>query len=163
MRARLARPVPRDQWLGLPTNAPRVVQLRRELDELDVAQPGEYVVWNLGRESIAVARTQTGELAANYNVCQHRGARILVDDRGCAERFTCPYHGWSYRPDGRLVVVPDNQRFEQPVDRVERSLKRVRVEAALGLVFICMDPDAPPLLGSSGPWWSGSCPTTCRA
>lgn len=139
------------------------VQLRREFDEMwprlwhfaclerDVAEPGEYVVWNLGRESIIVSRTQTGELAANFNVCQHRGARIMVDDRGCAERFTCPYHGWSYRPDGRLVVVPDNQRFEHPVDRVERSLKPVRVDATLGLVFICMDPDAPPLLDIIGP------------
>ena len=124
--------------------------LRREFDDLwprvwhfaclerDVAEPGEYVVWNIGRESIIVSRTQTGELAANFNVCQHRGARILVDDHGCAERFTCPYHGWSYRPDGRLVVVPDNQRFDRPVDRAERSLKPVRVEAALGLVFVCM-------------------------
>src|SRR4029077_13991040 len=119
--------------------------------ERDVAKPGDYVVWNLGRESIIVSRTQNGELAANYNVCQHRGARILVDDRGCAERFTCPYHGWSYRPDGRLVVVPDNQRFEHPVDRAERSLKPVRVEAALGLVFICPDMDAPPLLDVIGP------------
>ncbi len=138
-------------------------QLHREFEELwprvwhfaclerDVAKPGAYVVWNIGRESIVVARTQTGELAANYNVCQHRGARIMVDDRGCAERFTCPYHGWSYRPDGRLVVVPDNQRFERPVDRVERSLKAVRVEAALGLVFICMDLDVPPLLDILGP------------
>jgi len=137
--------------------------LRREFDDLwprvwhfaclerDVAEPGEYVVWNIGRESIIVSRTQTGELAANFNVCQHRGARILVDDHGCAERFTCPYHGWSYRPDGRLVVVPDNQRFDRPVDRAERSLKPVRVEAALGLVFVCMEPDAPPLLDVIGP------------
>ena len=119
--------------------------------ERDVAEPGQYVVWNLGRESIVASRTQNGELAANYNVCQHRGARIMVDDRGCAERFTCPYHGWSYRPDGRLVVVPDNQRFEHPVDRAERSLKPVRVEAAMGLVFICPDMDAPPLLDVIGP------------
>lgn len=138
-------------------------QLRREFDELwprlwqfaclerDVAQPGEYVVWNLGRESIVISRTQTGELAANYNVCQHRGARILVDDRGCAERFTCPYHGWSYRTDGRLVVVPDNQRFAEPVDREQYSLKPVRVEAALGLVFVCTDPAAPPLDDYMGP------------
>src|SRR4029079_12398666 len=48
--------------------------------------------------------------------------------------------------DGRLVVVPDNQRFEQPVNRAERSLKPVRVGTALGLVFVCTDPDAPPLL-----------------
>jgi phenylpropionate dioxygenase-like ring-hydroxylating dioxygenase large terminal subunit len=113
--------------------------------ERDVAEPGQYVVWNIGRESVIVSRGHDGALAANFNACQHRGARILVDDRGCAKQFTCPYHGWSYRPDGRLVVVPDNQRFPNGIDRKERSLKPVRVAAALGLVFVCMDPDSPPL------------------
>lgn len=131
--------------------------LQREFDELwprvwhfaclerDVAEPGTYVVWDIGRESIIVARTGDGTLAANYNVCQHRGARILTDGRGCDQHYTCPYHGWAYRPDGRLVVVPDNQRFTGGVDRAKYSLKPVRVAAALGIVFVCMDPDAPSL------------------
>ena len=42
-------------------------------------------------------------------------------------------------------MVPDNQRFAEPVDRAAKSLKPVRVAAALGLVFVCMNPDAPPL------------------
>ncbi len=113
--------------------------------ERDVAEPGQYSVWNIGRESIVVSRTHDGSLAAHYNVCQHRGARILVDDRGCANHFTCPYHGWAYRPDGRLIVVPDNQRFPGGVDRAERSLKPVRVASMWGLVFVCQDPAAPPL------------------
>ena len=114
--------------------------------ERDVTGPGQYVVFNIGRESILVSRTGDGELAAFYNVCQHRGARLMVGDRGCERAFTCPYHGWSYRPDGRLVVVPDNQRFPGGVDRSARSLKPVRVDTCAGLVWICMDPDAAPLL-----------------
>ena len=44
--------------------------------------------------------------------------------RGCEQRFTCPYHGWSYRRDGRLIVVPDNPRFPGGgVDRAKHSLK----------------------------------------
>ena len=114
--------------------------------ERDVSEPGAYVVFNLGRESIIVSGTAEGEIVANYNACQHRGARILTDDRGCERSFTCPYHGWSYRPDGQLVVVPDNQRFPGGgVDRVSRSLKPLRVETALGMVWVCMDPDAVPL------------------
>lgn len=113
--------------------------------ERDVAAPGQYVVWNIGRESIVIARTANGDLAAHYNVCQHRGARVLTDGAGCRSAFTCPYHGWSYRPDGRLVVVPDNQRFPGGVDRAAHSLKPVQVAAALGLVFVNMDPAAPPL------------------
>ncbi len=119
--------------------------------EGDVAEPGQYVVLNIARESILVSRTQGGELAAHYNVCQHRGARLMVNERGCERSFTCPYHGWSYRPDGRLVVVPENQRFPGGVDRAAHSLKPVRVGASLGLVWICMDPDSPPLVDFLGP------------
>lgn len=118
----------------------------------DVDAPGKYVVFNLGRESILVAGTSDGSIAASYNVCQHRGARVMTDERGCAEAMTCPYHGWSYRPDGRLVVVPDNNRFPGgKVDRSERSLKPVRVETWLGMVWVCMNEAAPPLREWLGP------------
>ena len=110
--------------------------------ERDVANPGDYVVFNIGNESILVSRTDDGELAAFYNVCQHRGMRLACEPRGCVKSFVCPYHGWSYRPDGRLVVVPDNERFAGGVDRAERSLKPVRVDGFAGMVWVCMDPAA---------------------
>ena len=120
--------------------------------ERDVAEAGQYVVYDIGRESVIVSRTQEGELAAHYNACQHRGARILVNGHGCEKSFTCPYHGWSYRPDGRLIVVPDNQRFPGGgIDRTKHSLKKVRVGSALGMVWICMDDGAAPLEEFLGP------------
>ena len=36
--------------------------------ERDVAEPGEYLVLNVGDESLLVSRTDAGELAAFYNV-----------------------------------------------------------------------------------------------
>ena len=132
--------------------------LRREFDELfphvwlfaglerDVAEPGEYLVLNMGDESLLVSRTDDGDLAAFYNVCQHRGARVMVNDRGWTRNFVCPYHGWTYENDGRLSVVPDAERFTPPVDCAARSLRAVRVEAFSDMVFVCMDPDVPPLL-----------------
>jgi len=114
--------------------------------ERDVTEPGQYVVLNIARESIVVSRTQDGELAAFYNACQHRGARILVNDMGCEKSYTCPYHGWTYRPDGRLIVVPDNQQFPGGgVDRSKHSLKRLRVGSSLGMVWVCEDPTTAPL------------------
>lgn len=110
--------------------------------ERDVANTGDYVVFDIGTESILITRTEEGTLGAFYNVCQHRGMRLTGDHRGCAKSFVCPYHGWSYRNDGRLVVVPDNERFTGGVDRVERSLKPLRAESFSGMVWVCMDPDA---------------------
>jgi len=113
--------------------------------ETDLQQPGEYVVLNIGEESILVSRTDDATLAAFYNVCQHRGARIMVNDRSRVKNFVCPYHGWTYATDGQLSVVPDHDRFTPPVDCAARSLKPVRVESWAGLVFVNMDLGAAPL------------------
>jgi phenylpropionate dioxygenase-like ring-hydroxylating dioxygenase large terminal subunit len=121
--------------------------------ERDVAEPGEYAVFSLGDESILVSRTDAGELAAFYNVCQHRGARVMVNDRGWIRQFVCPYHGWAYERDGRLSVVPDIERFGGGVDCAARSLRPVRVEAFAGLVWVCMDSDADDLRAFLGPVW----------
>ncbi len=114
--------------------------------ERDVAEAGQFQVFEIGRESIIISCPEPGELRAMYNVCQHRGARVATESSGRVEKFVCPYHGWSYRPDGRLVVVPDNQRFTGGVDRETCSMPQIRVDTFAGLVFVCMDADAPPLV-----------------
>lgn len=116
--------------------------------ERDLAEVGSYHVFDLGRESIIVARADSG-LHAFYNSCQHRGMR-LANGTGCSSRFVCGYHGWIYHSDGRLVVVPDNDRFPGGVDRATHSLRPVRVDTFAGLVFVCMDPTAAPLLDYLG-------------
>src|SRR5690349_179359 len=69
----------------------------------DVARPGDYVTLSLTDVPILVARGADGVVRAFRNVCRHRGA-CVVEGRGeGAKSFMCPYHGWSYRPDGRLV------------------------------------------------------------
>jgi phenylpropionate dioxygenase-like ring-hydroxylating dioxygenase large terminal subunit len=119
--------------------------------ERDLAEPGEYRVFNLGRESVLISRTAEGDLTACYNVCQHRGARVMVNDHGWVRNFVCPYHGWTYDWRGRLVDVPDRERFTGGVDAATHSLQPVRVDTWAGLVWICMDPHTPPLLEYLGP------------
>ena len=117
----------------------------------DVSEPGEYFVFNLGHESILVACDDNGDIGAFYNVCQHRGARVMVNDMGWVKDFICPYHGWTYDTAGALTVVPDESRFPGGVPCEERSLKPVRVETWGGLVWVCLDPDAAPLKEYLGP------------
>jgi len=119
--------------------------------ERDLAEPGDYRVFSIGEESILVSRTDDGALAAFYNACQHRGARVMVNDYGWAKAFVCPYHGWTYGYDGRLNHVPDIERFSGGVDFDTHSLKPVQVDVWAGLVWICMDPGAPPLMEFLGP------------
>jgi phenylpropionate dioxygenase-like ring-hydroxylating dioxygenase large terminal subunit len=113
--------------------------------ELDLEESGDYFVFEIGPESIIVARTEDRKLAAYFNVCQHRGNRIVTNERGTSGSISCPYHGWTYGLDGKLKQVPDEDRFSKGLPGDQLSLKEVKVEAWAGLVWINMDPEAGPL------------------
>ena len=44
----------------------------------DLEEPGDYFRFNVGHESIIVTLNDDNELRAFYNVCSHRGARLLA-------------------------------------------------------------------------------------
>jgi phenylpropionate dioxygenase-like ring-hydroxylating dioxygenase large terminal subunit len=112
----------------------------------DVAEPGSWATFDIGPESVLIARTKEGELRAHYNVCQHRGRRLMEGARGRAAAFRCQYHAWTYRLDGSIRAVVDPEVFSQGLDLDTLCLPQVRVDTWGGLVWICFDPDAEPLL-----------------
>jgi len=57
-------------------------------------------VHNIGRQSILVTSDQRRQVHAFYNVCQHRGARVIVNDLGWVKDLVCSYHGWTYNHTG---------------------------------------------------------------
>lgn len=111
----------------------------------DVAEPGDYFVFEIGPESIIITRTDDGDVAAVYNACQHRGNKIFTNHSGNVQAISCPYHGWTYELDGTLKKVPDEERFAQGLPCEELSLKTVKVEVRVGLVWVNMDPEAAPV------------------
>lgn len=117
----------------------------------DVEEPGDFFIFDLHPESIIVSRDEAGELHAFYNVCQHRGARLLLTDRGAMARYTCPYHGWVYNNDGSICEVPDEDRFSRGIPRDKLGLQEIRVDTWGGMVWVCMDKDAPDLSTYLGP------------
>jgi anthranilate 1,2-dioxygenase (deaminating, decarboxylating) large subunit len=52
-----------------------------------------------------VSRDSKGELHAMVNACEHRGATLTRVAKGNQSVFTCPFHAWCYKSDGRLVKV----------------------------------------------------------
>jgi len=104
----------------------------------DVAGPGDYVTLTLTDVPILVDRGADGVVRAFRNVCRHRGA-CVVEGRGTgAKSFMCPYHGWSYRPDGRLVN-PTHQRGFDGLDRADYGLAELACDEAAGFVFVHVD------------------------
>ena len=52
----------------------------------DVEEPGDFFVFELEPESIIVSRSEAGEIGAFFNVCQHRGAKLVSSGLGCVEK-----------------------------------------------------------------------------
>jgi len=116
-------------------------QIACHLSQIPVA--GDYVTFELGSDSVIVLRDRAGNIQALRNVCRHRGTRLLEGTGRCPGRITCPYHGWTYRYDGSLLATPARDSFPD-LDLSEHGLGAVHVEVALGFVFVCLAPEAPP-------------------
>ena len=114
-----------------------------------IPRTGDYATFDLGPESVFVLRDKDGSIKAFHNVCRHRGARILDGAGTCPATITCPYHGWSYRQDGGLIGVPMRDSFPN-LDRAAHGLRPVRVDTALGFVFVCLAGDPPPVAKTWG-------------
>ncbi len=108
-----------------------------------IRNAGEYVSFELGSDSVVVLRDANGGIRAFHNVCRHRGTRLLEGAGKCPGRITCPYHGWTYRYDGSLLATPARDSFPS-LDLREYGLNAVRVEQALGFVWVCLAGDPPP-------------------
>ena len=79
----------------------------------DIAKAGDWHTFEFLNESILVIRGDDGAVRAFTNVCRHRASRLVSDASGCAKRLTCPYHGWTYGLDGRLIGVPNRSDYPE--------------------------------------------------
>src|SRR5882757_5829868 len=76
-----------------------------------IPKAGDYETFDLGPDSVMVLRDRDGSMRAFHNVCRHRGARLLDGAGNYPAAITCPYHGWTYRHDGRLIGTPVRESF----------------------------------------------------
>jgi phenylpropionate dioxygenase-like ring-hydroxylating dioxygenase large terminal subunit len=117
--------------------------------ESEVPQPGDYVVRRVLQDSFIVTRGEDGQVRALFNMCLHRGMQVCRAEMGNASHFRCPYHGWSYRNDGRLVGLPFHQDAYGGDAGFPRKGQALLPAPAVGtyngLIFISLDADAPPL------------------
>jgi phenylpropionate dioxygenase-like ring-hydroxylating dioxygenase large terminal subunit len=104
-----------------------------------VKTPGDYLTLTIYDQDIIVAMGQDQQLKAFYNVCQHRGHK-LINDQGNKKLLVCPYHRWSYDLDGKLKAAPNSQSVPG-FDQSDICLTSIRVENFLGFIFINLDPD----------------------
>ena len=136
------------QWLDVDLDAIITKSWQWVCHEEKLPGPGAFVTAEIAGNPVCVVRDNGGQLRGFYNVCKHRAMRLLDGD-GKKSRIMCPYHGWTYDLQGRLVSSPATGHL-QDFDPGSICLDSVQVEVFCGFVFVNLDPNAESLLQQSG-------------
>lgn len=102
----------------------------------ELPEPGNFIRRELEvvGASILVVRGKDGAIRAFHNVCTHRGTQLVEAESGRQGSFSCPYHRWTFAPDGSLMAAPDFERFH--VDKADCALPAIALEICAGLIFV---------------------------
>lgn len=94
-----------------------------------IGQIIEVTFWG---KDFAVFRGTDGQLRAIENRCAHRQLKLTTGAvRGC--QVVCPYHGWSFDGDGRLVDIP-HELFDKNMPNIR--LPDFEVRERYGLIWL---------------------------
>ncbi len=127
--------------------------------ESQVPNPNDFFVSRMGEESVILTRTRQGEIQVLLNTCMHRGMKVCRYDEGNTPVFSCPYHGWSYSTDGKLVSVPGEligvpqfaTAYHGELQKEQWGLVAVpKMCNYKGGIWACWDKDAPDFLDYLG-------------
>jgi phenylpropionate dioxygenase-like ring-hydroxylating dioxygenase large terminal subunit len=113
---------------------------------------GDFFTTYMAEDQVVVTRTADGSIRAFLNSCRHRGVPVCRTEKGNAKSFTCPYHGWSYATDGKLIGVPGfRHAYHGELDRAKLGLVEVgQLDTVFGMIFATWDPQAPSLANYLG-------------
>jgi Rieske 2Fe-2S family protein len=126
-----------------------------------IAQSGDYFISEVADESLIVVRDKRGEIRGFYNVCRHRGSRLIESRNGqLSVAIQCPYHAWTYALDGRLLGAPHMDDVPD-FNKADYSLHPVNVAIWEGFIFLNLADSAAslekwfaPLAGKFSRWKS---------
>jgi glycine betaine catabolism A len=114
-----------------------------------LAERGRFLTRQIKDESLLFVGDDEGRAHGFFNVCRHRGARLVSEPEGTMRRLQCPYHAWCYRFDGSLQSAPHTDEIED-FDPATSGLNRLRMEEVHGLLFADISGTAGPLADHLG-------------
>ena len=118
----------------------------------ELPEVGSYLTYEILDDSILIVRTEPDKLRAYYNVCPHRGRRLVDCPPGAkngrghvSKAFVCGFHGWAFNLSGACAHVPDKELWQGALTPENTRLGEVKVDTWGGWVWINMDPSCEPL------------------
>lgn len=87
---------------------------------------------------VIAMRNDEGNVRVFLNACRHRGARLNIkNDNGI--KFVCPFHGWSYSLDGKVLDIPGGDQCFSHLSSKAFRLKEIKSYECAGMVWILLD------------------------
>lgn len=78
-----------------------------------IPEEGDFFTCNLAGVPVIMLRREDGAISVLHNRCAHKGTPVISAGSGRIARvLRCPYHGWTYHPDGRLAGLPIREGYE---------------------------------------------------
>ncbi|GAY17547.1 aromatic ring-hydroxylating dioxygenase subunit alpha [Mycobacterium sp. shizuoka-1] len=101
----------------------------------EIGKPYDFMTVQMPRNNVLLVRQKDGGVKAFVNLCRHRGALLEDNEKGRCRFFSCPYHRWSYDPDGSLRMITRDNTFGD-IDRSKFGLVELPCEERHGFVWI---------------------------
>ena len=123
----------RDNWVFL-------------LHESQIPKKDDYKLIRIGGRPLIVIRKGEESFQVLLNRCPHRGAKVCRNDSGNSKTFTCPYHGWKFKNNGKAFVIPGSNAYGGQFEKESFSMTTLsKVESYRGFVFGTSNETAIPL------------------
>jgi phenylpropionate dioxygenase-like ring-hydroxylating dioxygenase large terminal subunit len=117
----------------------------------DIPEVGNFLTYDILDDSLIVVRAAPNQIRAYYNVCSHRGRRLIDTPpgkkyaTGDKKHFVCGFHAWRYGLDGRCSHVPEKDDWQGALTDERTRLGEVKVDTWGGWIWINLDPNCEPL------------------
>jgi len=109
----------------------------------EVKRSGDYYTTQLLDEPLIVVRGQDDKVRVLSNVCRHRSS-VILEGKGNAKNFVCPYHAWTYAINGQLLRAPYMDQVTG-FDVKGCKLPEIFTEIWYGFIYVNLDGKAKPL------------------
>jgi phenylpropionate dioxygenase-like ring-hydroxylating dioxygenase large terminal subunit len=117
----------------------------------ELPEVGSFLTYDILDDSLLIVRSAPEKFRAFYNVCSHRGRR-LVDTppgakRACGKRdhFVCGFHAWRYNLSGQCTHIANKEDWQGSLTDERTRLGEVKVDTWGGWIWINLDPHCGPL------------------